>query len=149
MRRAPCSAVQRKPFLTSHCFIEILNFKSLWKLTLWCDGALFLNLYIDFIFMKKSIFVNFLFCFSSFLIGLCLIGEENLIIRGIMFVFCGVIPFCFMINIFYLSFYRNTFSALIKILLLVFEAVTAGVIGIICLFLLAKVDLIMIQIFGE
>lgn len=70
-------------------------------------------------------------------------GNENIIIRGIMFSFCGLIPSYFLLKIFYLTFYRCGFSCLEKMLLLVLIIAIVVTVGFTCILLLANADVAM------
>ncbi len=70
-------------------------------------------------------------------------GNEHVIIRGIMFSFCGIIPTYFLLKIFYLTFYRCHFSCLEKMLLFVLIIAIVAIVGFTCILLLANADVAM------
>ncbi len=74
--------------------------------------------------------------------------NKNCFIRGIMFVFCGFIPFFFLLRAFYFAFYRYKFSCPEKLSMLVIMVGVACIIGYACIILFAGFDL-MVRDFRE
>ncbi len=58
-----------------------------------------------------------------------------------MFIFCGFIPFCFLLRAFYFSFYRYKFPCLEKLFVLVMMVGIAFIIVYTCILLFACFDL--------
>lgn len=75
--------------------------------------------------------------------------NENCFIRGMMFVFCGFVPFFFLLRAFYFAFYRYNFSCLEKIFVLVIMVGIACIIGYACILLFAGFDLIVRDLRAE